>query len=113
MRIAALLWCIPLCLPLVSYGEGPADRKPTDPHSVTSASEPVSAPLPVEVLLTTTRTGSVARSNDGRRLAYISTASGRPNLWIMSVDGSGAQQLVTSNDRQTGARFTHDDSALV
>jgi len=31
----------------------------------------------------------------------------------MNADGSGAQQLVTNNDRQTDARFTHDDSALV
>ncbi len=113
MRIASLLWCVLSCLPLVSYAEGPADRKPTDPHSVTSASGPVSAPLPVEALLTTTRVSGIACSHDGHRLAYISTASGRPNLWIMNVDGSGAQQLVTTNDRQTGARFTHDDSAVV
>jgi Tol biopolymer transport system component len=31
----------------------------------------------------------------------------------MNVDGSGAQQLVTNNDRQIGARFTHDDSAVI
>jgi dipeptidyl aminopeptidase/acylaminoacyl peptidase len=113
MRLAPLLWCVLSCLPLVSYAEGPADRKVTDPHSVTAASGPLSAPLPVEALLTTTRTSGVARSNDGRKLAYIGTKSGRPNLWIMNVDGSGAQQLVTNNDRQTGALFTHDDSALV
>jgi dipeptidyl aminopeptidase/acylaminoacyl peptidase len=113
MRMPALLWCVLSCLPLVSYAEGPADRKPTDPHSVTSASGPVSAPLPVEALLTTTRVSGIACSHDGQRLAYISTASGRPNLWIMNVDGSGAQQLVTNNDRQAGVRFTHDDRALV
>src|ERR1700742_953255 len=107
MRIASLLWCVVSCLPLVSYAEGPADRKPTDPHSITSASSRASTPLPVEALLTTTHISRVARSNDGRRLAYISTASGRPNLWIMNVDGSGAQQLVISDDRQAGARFTH------
>ena len=72
-----------------------------------------SAPLPVEALLTTTRIGGIARSNDGRKLAYISTESGRPNLWIMNVDGTGTRQLITSNDRQTSARFTHDDSSLV
>ena len=113
MRLAALLWCALPCLPLISYADGPADRKPTDPHSVASANGPASAPLPVEALLSTTRVNGIARSHDGRRLAYIGTASGRPNLWIMNVDGTGAQQLVTSNDRQTRDHFTHDDTALV
>jgi dipeptidyl aminopeptidase/acylaminoacyl peptidase len=67
----------------------------------------------VEALLTTTRIGGVARSNDGRKLVYTSTASGRPNLWLMNADGTGAHQLVTNNDRQTSARFTHDDGAVV
>jgi dipeptidyl aminopeptidase/acylaminoacyl peptidase len=67
----------------------------------------------VEALLITTRISGVAHSNDGRKLAYTSSASGRPNLWIMNVDGAGAQQLVTNNDRQIGARFTNDDSAVV
>ena len=63
--------------------------------------------------MTTTRISGVTRSNDGRKLAYTSTASGRPNLWIMNADGAGARQLVASNDRQAGARFTHDDGAVV
>lgn len=95
------------------YADGPSDRKPTDPQAITSESGPASTPLPVEALLTTTRTAGVARSNDGRRLVYISTASGRPNLWTMNADGTGAQQLVTNNDRQTNARFTSDDSGIV
>ena len=31
----------------------------------------------------------------------------------MNADGAGARQLVTSDDRQTSARFTHDDGAIV
>jgi dipeptidyl aminopeptidase/acylaminoacyl peptidase len=31
----------------------------------------------------------------------------------MNSDGTGARQLVTNNDRQSGARFTHDDAAIV
>ena len=111
MRLAIVLCCA-LLFSFPSHADGPADRRPTDPHTVTSESRPVSAPLPVEALLTTNRVSGITHSHDGHSLAYISTASGRPNLWIMSVDGSGAQQLVTNNDRQTGARFTPDDSAL-
>ena len=59
----------------------------------------------MEPLLTSPRIFGVAHSNDGRKLAYISDAAGRPNLWIMNVDGMAAQQLIKSDDRQTGARF--------
>ena len=86
---------------------------PSDPHAVSSASTAEIVPLPVEALLTTTRISGVTHSNDGHKLAYISNASGRPNLWIMNTDGTGAHQLVTSNDRQIEARFTRDDSAVV
>jgi len=113
MRITAVVLCGLGCLCLAAYADGPADRKPTDPKTVISSTGPASDPLPVEALLTTTRIGGVAHSYDGRSLAYISTASSRPNLWFMNVDGTGVRQLVKSDDRQTSARFTHDDSALV
>jgi dipeptidyl aminopeptidase/acylaminoacyl peptidase len=76
-------------------------------------SGPTSKPLPIEAMLTTTRISGIRRSNDGHKLVYTSTASGRPNLWLMNADGTGAHQLVTNNDRQSGTRFTHDDSAVV
>lgn len=113
MRFLRLPLCFLLCIPLAASGDGPGDRKPTDPHSVTSEAGPAVKPLQVEALLTTTRIGGVTRSNDGRSLAYISSASGRPNLWVMNIDGSGARQLIKSEDRQAGARFTHDDAQVV
>ena len=113
MRLASAVLFGFACISVTAYADGPADRVPTDPHTVISASGPATAPLPVESLLITTRITGVAHSNNGRKLAYTSTASGRPNLWIMNADGAGAHQLVTNNDRQVGARFTHDDSAVV
>lgn len=113
MRNAAVAFCGLACLPFAAFADGPADRVPTDPHAVVSATGPASALLPVEALLTTTHVSGLARSTDGRKLAYTSTSSGRPNLWIMNVDGTGAHQLVTNNDRQIEARFTHDNSAVV
>jgi len=113
MRINAVVWLSFACASYVALADGPADRKPTDPLAVISATGPASAQLPVEALLTTTRISGVARSNDGRKLVYISTASGRPNLWLMNIDGTDARQLVTNDDRQNGARFTRDDGAVV
>ena len=113
MRICAIVWCALAFVSCAGYADGPVDRQPTDPLAVTSASGPAPTPLPVEAILTTTRISGIRRSNDGRKLVYTSTASGRPNLWLMNVDGTGAHQLVTNDDRQSGARFTHDDGAVV
>ena len=113
MRICAIVWCTLAFVSCAGYADGPVDRQPTDPLAVTSASGPAPTPLPVEAILTTTRISGIRRSNDGRKLVYTSTASGRPNLWLMNVDGTGAHQLVTNDDRQSGARFSHDDGAVV
>ncbi len=113
MRLPGVLLCAMGCVSISAFADGPSDRKPTDPHAVESAKQIGATPLAVEALLTTTRSYGFAHSNDGRKLAYISDTSGRPNLWIMSVDGSGAQQLIHSDDRQASARFTHDDTQVV
>ena len=113
MRSSAITLCGLFCVCNAAAAAGPQDRKPTAPQSVTSASGTAAVALPVEALLTTTRISGVAHSNSGAKLAFVSTASGRPNLWVMNVDGTGAQQLIKSNDRQSNARFTHDDAALV
>ena len=113
MRQRLLFTACLLFVSLPALADGPASRKVTDPHSVTSPAGPASQPLPVEALLTTTRIAGVAHSVDGHRLAYISSASGRPNLWTMNLDGSGATQLIRSNDRQAGSAFTQDGSAIV
>src|SRR5579863_1724037 len=113
MRFAGVTLCGLVCVSMVAFGDGPEDRKPTDPRAVQSAVQTGALPLPVEALLTTTNVYGFAHSNDGRKLAYISDATGRPNLWIMNADGTGARQLITSNDRQTSARFTHDDTQVV
>src|ERR1700722_5950722 len=113
MRLTVIVWCAVGLVPFAAYADGPAERKPTDPMAVTSMQGPASVPLPVEALLTTTRIGGVTLSTDGRMLAYTSNASGRPNLWLMHADGTNAHQLITSNDRQTDARFTHDNDAVI
>ena len=113
MRMTIIVWCAVGLVRFAAYADGPAERKPTDPMAVTSMHGPASIPLPVEALLTTTRIGGVTLSTDGRMLAYTSNASGRPNLWLMHADGTNAHQLITSNDRQTDARFTHDNDAVI
>ena len=64
-------------------------------------------------LLQTTRIGGSTLSPDGNYIAYIGNASGRLNLWVMNVDGTGARQLLQSNDRQAAPAFTHDGKEIV
>ena len=113
MRLSGVVFFGLVWVSMAAFADGPADRQPTDPHAVASATQAGGVPLPVEALLTTTYTRGFAHSHDGRKLAYISDATGRPNLWIMNADGSGAQQLIQNNDRQSSVRFTHDDAQVV
>jgi dipeptidyl aminopeptidase/acylaminoacyl peptidase len=113
MQLTGVMWFGLVCVSIAAYGDGPADRKATDPHAVKSATQAGSAPLSVEALLTTTHTRGFSQSYDGRKLVYISDATGRPNLWIMNADGTGAKQLIQNNDRQESARFTRDDTQVV
>jgi Tol biopolymer transport system component len=109
-RVACLLFAAS-CLSAVA--SGPGDRVPTDPKSITSVSHPGAGPVNVADLLQTTRIGGATLSPDGSHMAYISNGSGRLNLWIMNIDGTGAQQLLKSNDRQAAPVFTHDGKEIV
>jgi dipeptidyl aminopeptidase/acylaminoacyl peptidase len=98
---------------VTALASGPGDRLTTDPKSVVSATQTGAAPVSVADLLQTTRIGGSTLSSDGRHIAYVSNASGRLNLWQMNIDGSGAQQLLKSNDRQASPAFTHDGKEIV
>ena len=98
---------------VIAEASGPADRTPTDPQTVVSAVQAGAVPVKVADLLQTTRLAGLTISPDGQQLAYVSDASGRLNLWIMNVDGTGARQLLHSNDRQAGLTFSHDGKQVV
>jgi dipeptidyl aminopeptidase/acylaminoacyl peptidase len=110
---ASLLLILPTVTAFGYQSSGPADRAVTNPRTVFSAAHAVSAPVRVADLMQTTSLAGASISPDATRIAYIGNASGRFNLWIMNADGSGQRQLVTSNDRQSGAVFTHDGRDIV
>src|SRR5271167_2458812 len=99
-------------LSVAAFGSGPGDRVPTDPKSVVSATHDGGAPVNVADILQTTRIGGATLSPDGSHIAYIGNASGRLNLWVMNADGTGAKQLLKSNDRQASPIFTHDGKEI-
>jgi dipeptidyl aminopeptidase/acylaminoacyl peptidase len=99
---------------LNGFASGPGDRVATDPKSVVSAENAAtSAPMPVAELLQTVRIGGATWSPDGKQIGYISNSSGRLNLWVMQADGTGARQLLKSNDRQASPAFTRDAKEIV
>ncbi|WP_433984212.1 hypothetical protein RBB78_03625 [Tunturiibacter empetritectus] len=96
------------------FASGPGDRVATDPRSVVSAESAAgSSPMPVAELLQTVRLGGATWSPDGKQIGYISNASGRLNLWLMQADGTGARQLLKSDDRQSSPAFTKEDNEIV
>ncbi len=97
----------------VVLASGPQDRQARDPKSVVSVRNSKGAPVSVEDLYLTRRVGSSAWSPDGTEIAYITNTSGRPNLWKMKADGSGAQQLVTSNEGNDEPLWTKDGKSIL
>jgi dipeptidyl aminopeptidase/acylaminoacyl peptidase len=97
----------------VALASGPGDRVVTDPVNVISTSQAGSKPVKVADVLDTTQLAGATVSPDGSRIAYVSNASGRLNLWVMHADGSERRQLLHSDDRQAGPVFSHDGKELV
>jgi dipeptidyl aminopeptidase/acylaminoacyl peptidase len=99
---------------LNGFASGPGERVATDPKSVVSAENAAtSAPMPVAELLQTVRIGGATWSPDGKQIGYISNSSGRLNLWVMQANGTGARQLLKSNDRQANPVFSKDSKEIV
>jgi dipeptidyl aminopeptidase/acylaminoacyl peptidase len=113
LRLKAVSLLLLVASSVTAVASGPGDRVPTDPKNVVSATHTGAGPVNVTDLLQTTRIGGSTLSPDGGHIAYISNASGRLNLWQMNIDGSGAQQLLKSNDRQASPAFTRDGKEIV
>ncbi|KRF02091.1 hypothetical protein ASG87_11450 [Frateuria sp. Soil773] len=98
---------------LMGAANAPADRQPTAPASVVSASNPDATPIPVEALYYTRRAYGPAWSPDGREVAFTTDLTGRPNLWKVSADGGWPIQLSVSDDREEGAAWSPDGRWIV
>ena len=110
--LALGVFLLPGCC-AVALASGPGDRVVTAPVNVISTIQAGSKPVKVADVLDTTQLAGATVSPDGSRIAYVSNASGRLNLWIMDADGSERRQLLHSDDRQAGPVFSHDGKELV
>jgi dipeptidyl aminopeptidase/acylaminoacyl peptidase len=93
--------------------DGPADRKATDAKSISSQTKSNARRVAIEDLYYTTRIISPSWSPDGKQIAYSGNASGRFNIWKMNADGSGAQQLTKSEERQSSPIWSPDGKFII
>ncbi len=91
-----------------------------DPEPGTAAAPaPPPAQKPVEDLAEqVARMGAIGYSYggtfspDGQRIAFISNASGVPNVWMANADGSGLKQLTHSEDQVGGVAWNPVNDTL-
>src|SRR5215467_3062294 len=72
----------------------------TDPAQIKSREKFDVQPFTVEKLFMTRPIGDSAWSPDGKQIAFITTITGRRNIWLVPSDGGWPVQLTVSNQRQ-------------
>ncbi len=108
MRSYRVIWLTIIASCGLCFAQGPNDRQATDPHSLTSPSNPGARPVPVDDLFYSRNSGGGAWSPDGREIAFATDMTGNDNVWKMSSSGSFPLQMSYSPDTQGTIRFTHD-----
>jgi dipeptidyl aminopeptidase/acylaminoacyl peptidase len=112
-RAASLCLSAAVVVTLHAQSTGPTSRTATAPKSVTAPQGTAGRPVDIPDLLSTVRLGGAAWSADGKQILYSGNASGRINLWVMNADGTGAHQLLHSDDAQSGAIWSKDGGSVV
>src|SRR3984885_4513602 len=112
-RAAYLCLCTGIVFTLHAESAGPNSRTPAAPKSVTAPQGTAGSPVDIPDLLSTVRLDGAAWSPNGRQILYSGNATGRINLWTMNSDGTGAHQLLHSDDAQSGALWAKDGQSVV
>lgn len=63
-------------------------------------------PFELEPLLSARSVEESSVSPRGDRVAYVSAAGGRPNLWLVGLSGGSPTQLVANDERQVSIAFS-------
>jgi dipeptidyl aminopeptidase/acylaminoacyl peptidase len=72
----------------------------TDPAQITSRQNPLIQPFTIEKLYMTRAIASNSWSPDDKQIAFVTTISGRYNIWLVPAQSGWPVQLTVSNDRQ-------------
>ncbi len=110
---ASFLSIVVVALFAAAESDSPADRKPTDPKSIDSKTNPAARPVPIDDLFYSRRVTSPAWSPNGKEIVFSTNLTGRSNLWKVSSDGGWPLQLTVSDDRQLGGVWSPDGKWIV
>lgn len=113
MRRSSFLVVISLLTSISCFADGPSDRKPTDPQSITSATSPNAKPVPIDDLFYSRRIAYQGWSPDGQEIVMSTNFTGRFNLWKVNAAGGWPTQLLQSEDRQFSPIWSPDGKSIV
>ena len=102
-----------LCAPLLWGASGPDNRRPTDPQSIVSPSNPSARPVAIDDLYFTRSVFGPAWSPDGQQVVFTTDMSGRLNLWKVNASGGWPVQLTQSDDGQVNSVWSPDGKWIV
>jgi dipeptidyl aminopeptidase/acylaminoacyl peptidase len=113
MQRSSFIFLIAFLIAVPCLGDGPADRQPTDPKSITSPASAGAKPVPIEDLFYSRRITDQAWSPDGKEIVITTNFTGRFNLWKVNADGGWPTQLLQSEDRQFNPFWSPDGKWIV
>ena len=96
----------------LALADGPNDRQPTDPKSISSPTSSNAGPIPIEDLFYTRNVGGASWSPDGKQIVFGLDMTGNQNVWRVNADGSGLTQMLYSKDSQRTARYSPDGRSI-
>ncbi len=97
----------------VFASDSPDTREITNPKTITSQSEPGTAPVPIDDLFYTRGVNGPSWSPDGKEIVFTTNLTGRYNLWKVNAAGGWPIQLSQSDDRESGASWSPDGKWIV
>jgi dipeptidyl aminopeptidase/acylaminoacyl peptidase len=113
MQRSSFIFVIAFLIAVPCFGDGPADRQPTDPKSITSPMSARARPVPIDDLFYSRRITDQSWSPDGKEIVITTNFTGRFNLWKVNADGGWPTQLLQSDDRQFNPFWSPDGKSIV
>lgn len=107
-RLLLPLFLLVLSVFAIAQTSSPKDMQPTDPKSVTSATNPAAMAVPIEDLYYTRTVSGASWSPDGKSIAFSTNLTGRVNLWKVDAAGGWPIQMSRSDERQGASTWSPD-----
>jgi len=115
MQRSSFIFVIAFLIAAPCFCDGPADRQPTDPKSITSPTSAGAKPVPIEDLFYSRRISNQGWSPDGKWIIYQQDAGGHEVYELYAVPSGGGQPINLTNTPHISEEypyFSHDGTML-